>query len=125
MVNNLITLIESHKMERVTEDRWMYRRAPDENFSTQAAYSVILGKRFANLQLIDSDLGLCFESIWITLVPAKVIPTAWRLLWDRLPTRDNLRRRKILQDGDNLSCPFCNSSPEFAAHSFFECHFSY
>ena len=44
---------------------------------------------------------------------------AWRLLWDRLPTKDNLAKRQILINSD--LCPFCHSKPESVPHLFFTC----
>lgn len=44
----------------------------------------------------------------------------WRLLWDRLPTMDNLAKRNIAANANPLSC-CCNSDLETAKHLFVMC----
>ena len=60
-----------------------------------------------------------FKELWKLKVLSKVAVFAWRLLKDRLPTRDNLRRKQIeLQD---YLCPFCRIMEESIDHLFFHC----
>lgn len=60
-----------------------------------------------------------FEEIWKLKIPAKAAIFAWRLVKDRLPTKNNLRRRQV-QLNDTL-CPFCRNYEEEASHLFFSC----
>ncbi|KAL8529981.1 hypothetical protein ACS0TY_007160 [Phlomoides rotata] len=64
-------------------------------------------------------------NIWNKFTPAKVTANSWRLLWDRLPTKVNLRRRNILDTNQNLRCVLCNEKDETGRHIFFECEVSY
>ncbi|RZB98494.1 CST complex subunit CTC1 [Glycine soja] len=52
-------------------------------------------------------------------VPSRVTVFTWRLVRDRLPTRQNLQRRQvsILE----MSCPLCRNADEDAAHLFLHC----
>ena len=52
--------------------------------------------------------------------PPTALSFAWRLLWDRLPSKENLIRRQIVLQND--LCPFCQSQVESASHLFFTCH---
>jgi hypothetical protein len=62
-----------------------------------------------------------FTTIWNCPSPSKVSAFAWQLLHDRLPTRINLIRRRIIEpDGDNL-CIFCGECPESSLHLFVYC----
>lgn len=45
----------------------------------------------------------------------------WRIFWDHLPTKSNLRRRRILNQNDDLSCVLCGSREESRKHVLFEC----
>ncbi|KAL8515046.1 hypothetical protein ACS0TY_013940 [Phlomoides rotata] len=54
-----------------------------------------------------------------------IITHAWRVLWDRLPTKDDLQRRNILSSSDDLKCVLCGDKEEPGRHIFFECEFSY
>ncbi|XP_006577577.1 uncharacterized protein [Glycine max] len=60
-----------------------------------------------------------FHQLWDLKVPPKVLSFAWRLLWDKLPTKDNFSRRQIQLDND--LCPLCQTQPETASHLFFTC----
>ena len=44
---------------------------------------------------------------------------AWRLIRERLPTKNNLRRRNV--ETNDVICPFCRSHDEDEAHLFFTC----
>ena len=59
----------------------------------------------------------CF--LWKIKTPSKFLMFAWRLLWDRLPTKVNLRARQV-QILD-LTCPFCRRGEETASHIFIHC----
>lgn len=48
----------------------------------------------------------------------------WRLLLGRLPTRDELCKRGILNEAQNLVCPLCSQVAESGAHMGFSCTFS-
>jgi len=50
-----------------------------------------------------------FKAIWKLKMPSKVSIFAWRLIQDRLPTRNNLRRCVEINDA---SCPFCRNHEE-------------
>jgi len=64
-----------------------------------------------------------FDDLWHKQVPLKVSVFVWRLLRNRLPTKDNLLRRRIIQH-DDTSCVGRCGSPETADHLLFRCdHF--
>ena len=59
--------------------------------------------------------------MWRKEVPLKVFVFAWCLLRDRLPTKDNLFRRNIIQDDARGCVARCNFN-ESADHLFLHCH---
>jgi len=61
----------------------------------------------------------CFVKLWRLKIPSRITVFGWRLLRDRLPTRQNLQRRQV-QLTDTL-CPFCKNAEEDASHLFFHC----
>ncbi|XP_006605024.1 uncharacterized protein [Glycine max] len=95
------------------KDTWLWGAEPNGIFSTKSAYNLIKAEQL----LEDQDSG--FHQLWDLKVPPKVLSFAWRLLWDRLPTKDNLSRRQIQLDND--LCPLCQTQPETASHLFFTC----
>ena len=61
-----------------------------------------------------------FDDVWHKYVPLKVSPFAWRLLRNRLPTKDNLVSRRVLQHDDDKCIRGCNAE-ETACHLFLSC----
>lgn len=37
-----------------------------------------------------------FSLVWNKITPFEMATIAWRLVWNRLPTRDNLLRQKVI-----------------------------
>jgi hypothetical protein len=58
-------------------------------------------------------------TIWNRNIPKKVNIHVWRLLQDRLPTRDRLSR--LGMDVPSSLCPCCDSSLEDSHHLFVNC----
>nr|ABN08507.1 Myb, DNA-binding [Medicago truncatula] len=61
-----------------------------------------------------------FDDIWHKPVPLKVSLFAWRLLRNRLSTKDNLVWRRVLQHDDNKCIGGCDVV-ETANHLFLSC----
>lgn len=51
----------------------------------------------------------------------KATTTTWKVLWDRLPTRENIQRREMLQFGDKSKCSLCGTEEESVAYLFIDC----
>ena len=111
--SKFIDQISAIKLNINLQDTWTWRAEPNGNLSTKTAYQVIKSEQFYEGQ----HLG--FQQLWEIKIPPKALTFAWRLLWDRLPTKDNLIKRQILID--NGLCPFWHSQPESASHLFFSC----
>ena len=79
-------------------------------YSVRSAYNVM------REDVVEEIQDEVFEELWKLKVPSKVATFAWRLLKDRLPTKVNLRRRKL--ELDDFLCPFCRSREESAVHLF-------
>ncbi|KAL8529349.1 hypothetical protein ACS0TY_006678 [Phlomoides rotata] len=59
--------------------------------------------------------------LWNKFAPVKASAAAWTLLWDRLPTKLNLQRRRILESDKEVKCDMCGEALEMAKRLFFEC----
>lgn len=64
----------------------------------QSTYET-LGILFVNQKMRGGAWGKEFEVLWKNFAPPKAAATAWTALWNRLPTRTNLRKRKVLDFG--------------------------
>ena len=67
----------------------------------------------------EGDDVKVFEELWKLRIPPKFAVFAWRLLKERLSSKENLRRRHV--EIIDASCPFCRNSNENEAHLFFLC----
>jgi hypothetical protein len=68
-------------------------------------------------QPIEIVLGLFFSSIWDIKIPPRVQYFLWLLSKNKLLTRDNLSKRRKVEDP---TCLFCNER-ESIQHLFFSC----
>jgi len=94
-------------------DKWRWLLDPIHGYSVREAYRFITNVG----EQVDRSL---VDDVWHRFIPAKVSLLVWRLLRNRLPTRDNLVRRNILQPSSSL-CPFGCNATESARHLFLEC----
>ncbi|XP_058746298.1 uncharacterized protein LOC131619191 [Vicia villosa] len=62
-----------------------------------------------------------YRHFWKAEVPFKIKPFGWRLLLDRLPTKELLVFRGISIPLDKLMCTFCGYGVENRNHFFFCC----
>jgi hypothetical protein len=101
------------------EDGWRWAPNPDEGFSVKSAYDVLM--EGVDRPLLNAfDLSL-FSRLWESPAPSKVVAFSWQLFYNRLPTKDNLARRGVLQQDAGRNCVWCDQDPESANHLFLHC----
>jgi hypothetical protein len=106
----IIEKIQRVPLKENEQDMWIWSR---NSYSVKEAYKVLL----AEYGTEDSrDLLVA----WNELVPLKVAVLVWRLLQNKVPTKDNLVKRGILSE-TQTSCPFGCGKEETISHVFFEC----
>jgi hypothetical protein len=70
---------------------------------------------------LESSLAQAFNKLWKANVPSKVGIFGWRLLNDKLPTREALFRKGIITNSLETCCVFCQNVQEDIHHIFFTC----
>jgi len=110
---SFLSEVEGISINSQGSDTWVWTAEASGIFSTRSAYS-----SFWEEVAVD-NLHDCFKDLWKIKIPSKFLMFAWRLLWDRLPTKANLRARQV-QISD-LTCPFCRRVEETASHMFIHC----
>jgi len=93
-------------------DNWRWLLDPVRGYIVWAAYRFITSSEQVDRSLVDD--------VWHRYIPAKVSLFVWRLLRNRLPTRDNLSRRRIIQGNDAI-CVYGCGGLESVTHLFLEC----
>jgi hypothetical protein len=86
---------------------------------TSSVYTVRSAYKFFNAN-VPADPGVPIDSLWHKDVPLKVVLFVWRLLRDRLPTKDNLYRRQVI-DIDARSCVAGCGEVETSSHLLLHC----
>ena len=71
---------------------------------------------------LNFNNNIIYAAAWLKQVPLKVLVFVWWLLCNRLPTKDNLLRRRVLQH-DDTSCVGGCGLMEFADHLALYCEF--
>jgi hypothetical protein len=114
----LLELLASFNMARV-EDVWVWKPGLEGVFSVKSMY-VFLDHLLNTYEPLPSLLSFAFKFIWKSGVPSKVCAFSWQLLLERVPTRDNLQRRGVM-NLENALCPLCLEEVETARHLFLDC----
>ncbi|KAL5142204.1 putative ribonuclease H protein [Glycine soja] len=103
-----------HKIiQQQGSDRWEWTGDRTGQYSAHNAYKMLMEES------VGESWEDCFDKLWSVKVPTKITVFAWRLILDRLPTKNNLQRRQVQLT--ETSCPFCRNSEEDSAHLFLHC----
>jgi len=113
MVGELILLLANVTLQVNKEDNWLWTLENSNTFTVRSLY---------NFLTIQPQVALPVDSssIWHKDVPLKVVLFAWRLLRDRLPTKDNLLRRGVINH-DSRTCVAGCDLVESSSHLFLHC----
>lgn len=109
----LLNLLAGVLPKQSNEDRriWIHNRA--EGYTPFEAYQLMQ----PDFNLLDST---SCKRLWNKLIPSKVSVFGWRLLLNRLPTKDQLLLQDSIQPSMS-SCPLYEKDPELIDHLFVAC----
>lgn len=108
----LTRILDCTSLIRDKKDAWFWIKESDGQYSVSSAYEVLFEP---NGELEE----FCFKTLWKILAPSNALAVGWKVLINRIQTRDNLLRRQI-QVIDSR-CPLCNDLNESVTHLFFSC----
>jgi len=94
-------------------DTWRWLLDPVHGYSVWEAY------RFITSNDVPVDRSL-IDEVWHKLIMLKVSLFVWRLLRNKLPTKDNLMRRRVLQITGSACVSGCGDT-ETASHLVLGC----
>jgi hypothetical protein len=118
LYDDLLELLASFNMSR-DDDTWVWKPGMQGVFSVKSTY-VFLDNVLHMQEPLPPLMTFALKLIWKSGVPSKVCAFACQLLLDRVPTRDNLRRRGVV-NVENSLCPLCLQEVETACHLFLHC----
>lgn len=93
------------------EDVWWWGLEENGCFSVNSMYKKLEGMRFEEGSLTEMQVKV-FTHIWKSSAPSKVVAFSWKLLYDWIPTKNNLSKRNVLNQNTSPSCVLCKREPE-------------
>ncbi|XP_057810307.1 uncharacterized protein LOC131024787 [Salvia miltiorrhiza] len=119
VVHSLTTFISGVSPKSDCEDRWEWRGHKSGTYTTNSAYRIIKGLKEDKAELPPAVMAA--RKIWKSPAPHKARMTAWRALFNRLPTCNNLVKRQIDVGVVERFCNGCFAQDETANHIFLRC----
>jgi hypothetical protein len=119
LVHTLLDLINSVTLWEV-EDGWGWKPENGDSFTVKSTFFLVSDLSVPNM-LVPPLHASSFTAIWKCPAPSKVSAFAWQLLHDRVPTRGNLVRRRIIDTVGDNSCVLCGECMESSLHLFLYC----
>jgi len=112
-VRECVVLLSNIVLQDTVQDSWKWLLDPAHGYSVKSLYHYIIdsGKIADRSQVHD---------VWCKYIPLKVLVMVWRLLCNRLPTKQNLVQRGILLPTDGMCVAGCDDM-ESATHLFLHC----
>ncbi|PNX76130.1 cysteine-rich receptor-like protein kinase [Trifolium pratense] len=94
LLTNMMLLL-SDPQPATIEDVWLWRHDSSGVFSIKSAYSLVEEK--ARFERNIRDVGVTnLARMWASWATSKVIIFSWQLLKDRVPSRQNLLKHRVL-----------------------------
>lgn len=79
-------------------DSWLWMASSDGQYSVSSTYLLLHG-----IEIMDD----VFKHLWKILAPLNALAFSWRMLYDRIQTCTNLRRRPVIWEVEEVICPIC------------------
>jgi len=114
LLGDLILLLQNVNLQVDNADRWRWALESTHTFSVRSVYKYLTHQP----PLVSS---VDASSLWHKDVPLKVVLFGWRLLRDRLPSKDNLFRRGVIDQASRQCVSGCDSL-ETSNHLFLHCN---
>lgn len=115
----LIQLMAAAPLLSSQPDAASWQQGEDGIFSVSSCYTT-LSRNYIPFGP-ENRFDLLFLAIWKVEVPTKVKAFKWRCFLNKVPTKDSLLKRGLINSTSNLKCVFCNDFDETLHHSFLFC----
>lgn len=89
--------VSAHSLAEGTLDNWIWTKEEGGSFSVKFAYLLLQGN-------IDESGDKCFRKLWVVKAPSNVLALAWKVLINGIQSKENLKRRGILQNPSQTLC---------------------
>ncbi|KAL8515057.1 hypothetical protein ACS0TY_013946 [Phlomoides rotata] len=120
-VEELTSVLNSYSLTQYAQDIWYWNGEPDGTFTVKKAYKLLATASENSTGSVDLD---AFRMLWKSTAIRRSQSIGWKILKSRLPTRDALKKRGIIPDATDSSCPCCEEAEESISHLFFDFNFA-
>ncbi|PNX57530.1 embryonic abundant protein, partial [Trifolium pratense] len=97
-------------------DKWLWLGDGIQGFTVKTTY-LQLENMANNRRTLEPIEVFVFKRLWECASPSKIRAFVWQLLLNRVQTKDNLYKRKMLRI-DQQTCVMCERKAETAVHLF-------
>ena len=118
MFTDLCNDLRLNSLKVSTSDSWTWWPHSSRVYSVSTAYRI-------QLDAPITEEGEIINQVLSLFSPSNILAFSWRLLIDRVQTICNLRKRMVIQNAEDATCPFCGLEEEYANHLFYTFSFSY
>ncbi|XP_058747098.1 uncharacterized protein LOC131620094 [Vicia villosa] len=115
-VDNLVSVLDYRGS---SEDGFVWNLCADGAFTVSSCYDRFKEK-LSGPPLNQATVS-ALDYLWKTKSPSKILFFGWRLILEKLATKDQLARRGILVEGIETICVFFQSEEETLVHLFAGC----
>ncbi|KAH9747206.1 reverse transcriptase domain-containing protein [Citrus sinensis] len=91
------------------------------NYLIRSGYQLALKKKHQDIPSCSNQNPSQWNIIWKLMLPEKVKIFLWRAAKNLLPTAENLREKRVMQEA---TCPICKKEIESTAHALLFCKFA-
>ncbi|KAL0011121.1 hypothetical protein SO802_006229 [Lithocarpus litseifolius] len=101
-------------------DKYFWPYTTDGSYSAKSRYKRLLEKELRDVPSSSDSTSTSsiWKGVWRLQVPNRVKTVLWRASLDSLPSKANLRKRKIASD---VLCPGCKLTCETTLHALWSC----
>ncbi|XP_058733030.1 uncharacterized protein LOC131604618 [Vicia villosa] len=118
----LIEVLSTAKPHGADKDKVKWGSSQDGVFSVKSCYSLFRDRGLEDV--ITSDTQMALEMIWETNISSKLKVFGWRVILNRLPSKDQLVKRGIITTDEDKICALYSVDFEDLDHLLFRCSFS-
>ncbi|GKV38790.1 hypothetical protein SLEP1_g46663 [Rubroshorea leprosula] len=118
MLQDLLSTVQGTKLKQGEDDCFVWNHDPTGKYSVRSAYNLLNQKQ-------DDRPDHKFKLIWDSKTPLKISAFAWKALQNRIPTKENLLKRGMIEETTGTKCTLCGEKIETASHILFSCPVSW
>lgn len=104
---------------REVNDKFSWRSVPLGGFTVKMSYDLLKSEIFQDLEVVEKDKS--FVRLWNSCILYKVKAFGGKTFLSWLPTKDQLKRRKVLSSSYDHACVLCFQEEDSLEHLFLNC----